>query len=294
MELRYRREAAVGVLLVVAAALFVFLMLWLRGRSFRSGELVTATFTDVAGLREGDPVRTSGVNVGNVRRVVLVGPGRVTVQLDVHGSPGPRADASAMIRSLDLFGARYVEYSPGTAGAAFPEGRPLQGVREQDLSEIAAGFSGQGREVLANATDLLAPSTTSELRAVLRQAQATLVTLQRAPDAPTTQLTAALAEVRRISQRVEILLARTTDPATATMRNMERITGNLTGVTATLTHTTATLDSLLTRVNSGRGVVGQLVNDTALVGELRRTNNALNDLLTDIKANPSRYFRLRL
>ena len=79
MELRYRREALVGVLIVVAAAVFFYMMLWLRGKSLRGGETVRAAFADVAGLKEGDPVRTSGVKVGQVQHVELTAPGRVTV-----------------------------------------------------------------------------------------------------------------------------------------------------------------------------------------------------------------------
>ena len=70
-------------------------------------------------------------------------------------------------------------------------------------------------------------------------------------------------------------------------RNAEVISRNLLS-------TTAALDSLVTRVNSGRGALGQLVNDTSLVNELRATNTALRELLVDIKADPGRYIRLRL
>ncbi len=63
MELRFRGEALVGTLLIVGAAAFVGLLMWLQGKSLRGGDLVHVTFESVTGLKPGDPVRTSGVKV---------------------------------------------------------------------------------------------------------------------------------------------------------------------------------------------------------------------------------------
>src|SRR3990172_11465842 len=120
MELRYRREALVGVLIVVAAAVFFYMMLWMRGKELRQGRGALATFGDVAGLKEGDPVRTSGVGIGQVKRVELIGPGRVDVWFSIGNAAAPKGDAAAVIRSLDFFGARYIEYSPGTSERLLP------------------------------------------------------------------------------------------------------------------------------------------------------------------------------
>lgn len=297
MELRYKREAAVGAMIIVATAVFVYLMTWLRGKEFRSGQVVRATFSDVMGLKEGDPVRSSGVKVGTVKRVVLDPPGQVSVYLDLRpeqGAPEPHPDARAVVRALDFFGARYVDYAPGTAAGRLDPLHPIRGSREQDIAEMAQGFSGQGRDLMANATELLAPGTTNELRAVLIQARRTLEQLGNAGDRPSRELTQALQTLTRVFQRLDLLLANNADPATQTMAHMRDATRDLAMVTRTLTRTSATLDSLVTRVNSGRGVMGQLFNDTTLIADLRRTNSALADLLTDIKANPGRYIRLRL
>lgn len=294
MELRYRREAVVGVMIVVAAAVFFYMMLWLRGKSLRGGETVRAAFADVAGLKEGDPVRTSGVKVGQVQHVELTAQGLVTVTFDVRLGPAPRRDASAAIKSLDFFGARYLEYQPGHAAEPLGADSAIHGSRAADFSEMAEGLSGQGREFLGNATELISPSTAGELRAVLVQARRTLEQLGNVGSAPSAQLTGALGDLRRVAQRLDLLLANTTAPATATMQSAQQMTASAAQITQTLTRTTATLDSLMTKLNSGRGVAGALVSDTTLLAELRRTNSALADLLIDLKANPGRYIRLRL
>lgn len=292
MELRYRREAAVGLMIIVTAAMFAYLLLWLRNTSIRSGEIVRVTFGDVVGLKEGDPIRTSGVEVGRVKHVVLEAPGQVSVYLEIRRGKSARTDARALVRSLDLFGARYIDYSPGTAAEALDPLVPIRGSRDQDLSDMASDLSGQGRSFLANATEVLAPATASELRSVLIQARRTLQQLGNAGEQPSAELTRALASLRQVFQRMDIILAQNTTPANETMANVRDVSASLAQVTQTLTHTSATLDSLMTKINSGRGAMGQLLNDTTIVGDLRRTNTALADLLTDFKANPGRYIHV--
>jgi uncharacterized protein YoxC len=50
-------------------------------------------------------------------------------------------------------------------------------------------------------------------------------------------------------------------------------------------------DSLLTRVQTGRGTLSLLASDSVLYHEATRTVQQLRQLLADIQANPRRYFR---
>lgn len=294
MELRYRREAAVGVLVAFAATVFVLLMMWLRGQSLRRGDVVRARFTDVAGLKVGDPVRTSGVTVGQVRRIALGSPGTVDVWFSITDGPAPRRDAAATLRSADLFGAMFLDYHPGNAAEPLRPDTVLEGTRAPAFTEMAGGFADPARQLLGNATDLLSPATARELRAVLVEARRTLESFARASEGPSRQLTGALAELRSVLQRMDQMVAANQQTTTSTMRNLQGVSENVERMTATLTRTTRTLDSILVKVNAGRGALGALVNDTTLMGEIRATNNSLRALLEDLRANPGRYFRLRL
>lgn len=294
MELRYRREVLVGIMIMGAVGAFIVGMLWLKGQGFRNGTPVSVSFADVTGLKQGDQVMMSGVVVGHVRSMELQPDGRVRAELALGDAPPPRSDARFSVRARDLLGAKYIAYHPGTAATPLPPGQVVQGVMQPELTDLATGLAGEGREILANATELLGPRMASELRLTLREAQATLQALARAGSRPSEELVAGLGDLRRLSQRLDILLARTTDPMTNTLRNMERVTASMQGVTQTLAHTSVQLDTLLTRLNSGRGTASQLLRDSTVLDEFRRTNRALGDLLVDIKANPGRYFRLRI
>jgi len=292
MELRYRREAAVGLLLIIATGIFIFLLIWLRGKSLKSGQLLEIAFDDVSGLKVGDPVRTSGVGVGQVNEIRLVAPGRVDVTLKLHSAPAPKQDARATVRLLDFFGARYVDYQPGVATAPLPTGREIRGEKEQDLTELAQGLSGQGQEALANAAAFLGPENTRELRRLLTEARGAVSRLDTVAGTGGQQAAGALQALREVLQHLDLLVGG--DAATQTFENMRVASRNLAQVTATLQTTTTALDSILGKVNDGRGSLGRMVNDTTLVTDLHAASTALTALLTDLKAHPGRYVQVRI
>lgn len=292
MELRYRREAAVGVLIIVATAVFVFGIMWLRGKSLRTGALVEITFADVSGLKVGDPVRTSGVTVGQVQDIRLIAPGKVDVFLELTSARAPRRDARATVRSLDFFGARYVDYDPGIAAQPLPATDSIPGAREPDLGEVVAGVANPGRAALSNAEQFLSPQTAAQLRALLVDARTAVGQIGTATEAGSHEAIGAVMELRKVLQRLDLLLG--TDDAATTLRGMRDASRNLAQVTATLERTTTSLDSILAKINSGRGSIGRMVNDTTLASDLHSASTALTELLTDLKANPGRYIHVRV
>src|SRR2546426_7162299 len=103
---------------MVSAGTVVFTigMFWPTGRSLTSsGVTVRAEFANVKGLKEGDPVRVSGVKKGRVQQVQLQRVGRVTVTLQLSPDVRPHRDATATVAAADFLGAMYVAYDPGSA-----------------------------------------------------------------------------------------------------------------------------------------------------------------------------------
>ncbi len=114
MELSYKEEVGVGALVVFGLIAFTVFMFWLTGRSITSkGVPVAVEFKNVSGLKEGDPVRVSGVKKGRVAHVRLDRVGRVTVTLQLDPEVRPHQDATAAVASADFLGAKFVDYNPG-------------------------------------------------------------------------------------------------------------------------------------------------------------------------------------
>lgn len=62
----------VGILSVVALAIFLFTVLWVKGRSFSSAERIEVHFKDVNGMRPGSGVQMMGLRVGQVEEITPV------------------------------------------------------------------------------------------------------------------------------------------------------------------------------------------------------------------------------
>ena len=62
----------VGVLTLVALSIFLFTVLWIKGRSFSSAERIEVHFKDVNGMRPGSGVQMMGLRVGQVEEIIPV------------------------------------------------------------------------------------------------------------------------------------------------------------------------------------------------------------------------------
>lgn len=107
----------------------------------------TAEFTNVSGLRSGQFVRASGVEVGKVKDVKLVHDGhRVQVKFDVDRKVPLYQSTTAQIRYLDLIGNRYMELKRGQgegANRVLPSGGFIPASRTSpalDLDALIGGF----------------------------------------------------------------------------------------------------------------------------------------------------------
>jgi phospholipid/cholesterol/gamma-HCH transport system substrate-binding protein len=107
----------------------------------------SAEFSNATGLRDGQFVRASGVEIGKVKRVRLVDGGRrVRVDFDVDRSVPLYQSTTAQIRYLDIIGDRYLELKRGEGEGAdrvLPPGGfiPLSRTSPAlDLDALIGGF----------------------------------------------------------------------------------------------------------------------------------------------------------
>src|SRR6185436_4108508 len=152
-------------LVIASVGLFAAGLAWLSGKPFGPSRTVTfpVRFTDVLGLRAGDPVQISGVKVGRVENVVLQDVGQVMVYVAVNADSRPHADARAEVAALDFLGAKYINYRPGTAPQMLPKDQPVTGAREMALAEGAAGLAQRATEAIASAQAIFSQRTADDL-----------------------------------------------------------------------------------------------------------------------------------
>ena len=294
MDLTYKQEVGVGALVLAGLTLFVVGLFWFSGRSIRhKGVYAQVVFTNVAGLKEGDPVLVSGVKVGRVSKVSLKRVGSVTVTLELSGEERPRADASATISSLDFFGAKFVDYIPGSKDEFLPTTSVIVGTKSQELTDIASGVATRANELLGHATGLVSDQLAEDIHNTLVATQRGMVALTEVTKGPlVTQSTTSLAAVERVMARLDTLLG-SANVKGAGLR-FDTLSANLQHLTGELSQSTRALNDLLGKVNRGEGTLGKLASDTLLYGNLNRTLAALTKLLDDLRERPGRYLTVKV
>ncbi len=293
MDLYYKQEVTVGVLVLAAAVAFFGGLSWLTGRSVGRGAVavIPVRFADVSGLQVGDPVQISGVQVGRVGRVRLEGPENVLVDLEIRRSVMPHADAVVKLSSLDFFGAQRVDYDPGTSPEMLPEGQEIIGRRETQVTESAASLADQAAEIMTGFQDIASHSTAEELRQTLEAAQSALDALTRLGDEDIVSEAAdAMRALRSVGERLDSTMA---NPAVErSMSRLDEITEGMSETTEALAGAMQAFESILAKIDRGEGGLGRLVNDTTLTHDMHEVMVSLKLLLDDVRERPGRYIHI--
>lgn len=291
----YRQEVSVGALVIFGLVAFTAAMFWLTGRSITSrGITVQVVFGDVAGLKEGDPVRVSGVTKGRVAQVRLSRVGRVLVTLALDPEVQPRADASAVVAAADFLGAKYVDYNPGAKEEPWPVGTPIPGSAEAQFGDIAAKAASNANRLIENVNKGLNPGQLAiDLHNTLVVTQRGMKSLADASNGPLVQQTTqTLKAVQGVMSRIDSVLG--TRDAAASGRRLDTLTTNLSQLTQHLSAATGSLNTLLGKMDRGEGTLGRMATDTMLYKNLSATLAALSSLLTDLKERPGRYLTVKV
>jgi phospholipid/cholesterol/gamma-HCH transport system substrate-binding protein len=295
MDLTYKQELKVGALVMVGLAVFTLGLMWLSGKTIgpASTVIVPVRFTNVAGLRPGDPVQTSGVKVGRVANVVLEGVGNVMVYLEVDRARRPHVDAQAMVASADFFGAKFIDYIPGSAAEFLREGQVISGTREVPVTEAAANLTTRASDALQGVQTLLSQRTAEDIHRTLVAVERTLGVISKIGEGPTvaeTQQT--LQAVQRLAIRLDSTFAK--PDLRKSLDQLDEVAQSLKEMTDGLSQATTALGSILGKIDRGEGVIGKAVNDSTLHGDLHEVLVSLRKLLDDMRERPGRYVNIKV
>jgi phospholipid/cholesterol/gamma-HCH transport system substrate-binding protein len=117
MSAPQRYEVGVGILVVAAGALLVYMALEIGAiGSFGEVVLVEAVMDDVAGLSEGAVVSVAGVPVGRVEGLAVYFD-KARAKLSIEATAGIRRDVTVSMRARSVLGEKYLDLAPHSPDA---------------------------------------------------------------------------------------------------------------------------------------------------------------------------------
>ena len=290
-----KKEVKIGIYAVV-----ILLCAW-AGIRFLSGVDVfgrtrtyTANYTSVIGLQDAAQVVINGVKVGQVTGVEINKEnGGVDVTLSVSSDFEIPSDSKAVMFSAGLMGGKSIEIKLGEATTYLENGGAIETAVQLDMFDTLANELGDIKERVVVLLDNL-NQTISGVDSLIDDNSKTI-------SYAIANLNAIMAELKRSNIIGNI------DGFCATLnQNGSKLDGIMNDVGA-VTHSLSEqnlgeklnkaisdVDTLLAKVNSGTGTVGNLVSDEKLYKELAQASENLSHLLADLKENPKRYVNVTI
>ena len=141
-------ETILGGVVLIVAGLFISFAVSTADLNKVHGYNVTANFTNIDGITEGQDVRMSGVNIGSVEKIAL---DDVTYLAQVTLSIDPAIklplDTVAKVSSEGLLGGKYMSLEPGGEEEFLKEGDRIQYTQSGvNLEEMIGKFIFSGAE----------------------------------------------------------------------------------------------------------------------------------------------------
>jgi phospholipid/cholesterol/gamma-HCH transport system substrate-binding protein len=288
-------ELKIGLVTVFAlfmATLLIFLLSGEGGFFWQRYSLKTV-FPNVAGLKEGAPVRVAGVEKGSVTSVELVGD-RVEVVVEIaRDMQSLVTDLSvASLGSVSLLGEAAVDITASSRGTPIPEwGYIRAGAAAGSLTEVTT----QAAEGIEELTVLLQD---------IRRGRGTigrLITDEALYNQMNGLVAAAEDVVRNVGQGRGTLGRLANDPAAAraleaSLQNFEAVTARIKAgegslgkllsddaLAKSLTSTTTNLDSITGRINRGEGTAGALISERQLYDRLNSMSDRLDKVMSGLE-----------
>lgn len=297
----------------------------------RGDLLQTARFSSIGGLGPGATVALRGVRVGRVAAVRVAADDWVEADMTIKAGSQLPMHPAAIAAPATLFGEWRVnildiDEAPSELArrqleqALAPGGDVWPGTTLPDIGEItlqASRIAGDIGTITNRIEGALDSNAVADVRASLKDLRSTVVRLTRLADSQSDSLAKMSNNLTRTSGEVDVaarrfntvmgrvdsatmkgeiqdLLASTHETSVALRQmtaDMQAIVNDVKEHRRSLVRVLEAGDSILTRVQEGRGTLSMLASDSALYHEATGAIQQLRKLLADIQANPRRYFR---
>ena len=314
--MKYKREIGIGLIFIVALALFIWGFSFLKGFNlFKEQRVIYAVYEQVSGLDRANPVSINGLKVGQVSDIYFEPgfSGNIIVEITVETQiPIPR-NSVALIYSSDLMGSKAIDLKLGDDSLYISNGDTLSTRVEASLKEAVnqqiAPLKLKAEELIMSIDSVVtvikaifnekAKENLSNSIASIEQTFANLESASYNLD------TLVAAQKTKLSQ-IMINLESITSTISENEENIDNILTNFSSLSdslakAEIPRTFVKIDRVMgdvalivEKINNGEGSLGMLINDEELYKDLQESAEQLHLLMEDIRINPKRYVRFSL
>ncbi|MBS4014555.1 MAG: MCE family protein [Bacteroidetes bacterium] len=312
--MKIRREAKIGLVIVLTALLFIWGVNYLKGTDLFTKQVrFFAVYDQVSGLIESNAVTISGVKIGQVQNIAFHpdGSGRIVVEAIVDKVINIPDNSIARLYSSDILGKREIEILLGDSKRLIQSGDTLetkiQATLQDEVSLQLLPFKKQAENLLAQIDSVMAviqyifneksraniAESLENIKLIISNFERTTHTLDTTFYSQAKRIATIISNAESITTNIE----KNNKSITAIIQNFEAVSDSLASANIKQTINNANLaleefEAIMAKINKGEGSVGLLIHDESLYKNLEGSSKQLEKLIEDIKEDPRKYFNI--
>lgn len=308
MNKKTRHTITLGIFVTLGLLIFI-LAIYLIGSKqnlFGSNTKVSGIFHNVSGLRAGNNIRFSGINVGTVESVEIISDSlvRVSMLIEKDAARYIKKDSEASIGSEGLMGDKIIAIAPGSPDArSIADGDELRTKEPMEMDQLMAQFTKAGEQAskllnnlqqLSSAisegqglaghliTDTSLVNRFDQMMFSFEKTGANIVTLSRNLEILSNQTLAGKNTLGKLmtEDSIAVSINHLLDSLQATSDKAVKITSNL--------------EAFTEKLNNERGTMGRLLTDTSLAENIEQTLHSAQNGIEEVTYTAERVNRSRL
>ena len=301
--MKVKREVKLALTAIAAVVILIWGINFLKAKAlFDRNNVFYGIYDRVDGLKVSSSVIYRGYSVGQVSAIQFTGEryDKVLVQFTVGKKLQISSNTIAAIRSADLMGSKAINLIPGDATTYAQSGDTLRtelelGIMEQlnkqlePLKKKAETVMVSLDTVLVALQEIFSEDANGNIRGSLKSVSRTLDNVEHASGTLNDLLANESSRISKILENINSITGNLENSNANITRSLDNITGisdslkavNLANTVRYLNSVLAQTDSIVMKINRGKGTLGGVVNDRDLY-------------YTEFRQNPKRFVNLSL
>ncbi len=291
-------EFKVGIVILIGIIILGGSLYWLRDYQLeRHAQVIQVRFGDVGTLEVGDKVTVSGVRAGKVSNLKLAERG-VVVELQLSRDVVLRRDAVIAIKNLGLMGERFIAIDPGQDSVLFDASGIVDGVYDTGLPEVL-GLMG---EMIVELRSLVgsfkrsigSDSSLQKFNNTVNNLESVTASLASYMERNESRLDQTAENFHKASKQLNRMLTNNSERVDSAATRVDRMTVKLEDFVGQLDTLSSSFRQFAQQLENPDGTLQLLMEDRHLYDDLRKTADNIDDLISDIRENPSKYINLKV
>ncbi|HWA06032.1 MAG TPA: MlaD family protein, partial [Ignavibacteria bacterium] len=295
MDKDKRTLLKVGITIVVSIIILLWGVAFLKDLKFglETNELVVY-FSDVNGLKEGDPVSVNGVTKGKITGIELAPGDSVKVDFSLSKDVTLRKDYDVSVAMIELMSGKQIYIKPGVSKENADITKPLVGAKTNDI----VGLIGTMNEVGADVKQI-----TRKLDTAMTKMTITVDNINSivGDDGLKSNIKGAASNFNLASRNLNLMLADTRNSINSLTLKLNNIATNVDNtvtdtkpelketmqdvriLTSRLDSLTVNLNNLVLGANDSNSTVGKLLNEDEMYDNINKALLNINKLVKKIE-----------